>query len=291
MRVRFWGVRGAFAATTPESLGIGGNTPCVEVRDSNGYLLILDAGIGLYWLGRNLLTGPCGRGQGELTMLLSHSHWDHIQGFPFFVPGFIPGNKVDIWGGGVTFLEDILEGQMSPTYSPIASMSNMGSSLTVGDLAEHPELTPGGFSIRHATFRSGPHDVVGYRISEGNRSLCYIAEVEHGSDGTLCPEVVELAKGADVLIHEAYYTNEEFAGHRPRLAGDSGPRSNGHCSFEQATDVALAAGVKRLQYFYHHPDHDDETIHAAVDRERERVAAMGVEMRIESAREGLEFEV
>ncbi len=290
MRIRFWGVRGAFAATAPQSLGLGGNTPCVELRDSNGYLLVLDAGIGLYWLGRNLLTGPCGRGKGDMTVLLSHSHWDHIQGFPFFVPGFIPGNTVDIWGGGVTFLEDILEGQMSPTYSPIASMANMGASLTVGDLSEHAELSAGNFKIRHATFRSGPHDIVGYRIEEGDRSLCYIAEVEHPKDG-LCPEVVELAKGVDTLIHEAYYTNEEYAGSRPRLAGAAGPRSGGHCSFAQATDVALAAGVSSLQYFYHHPDHSDETILAAVEGERERVAAKGVKMRIGAAREGLEFEV
>jgi phosphoribosyl 1,2-cyclic phosphodiesterase len=290
MRVRFWGVRGAIAATAPQALGLGGNTPCVEVRDRNGYLVILDAGIGLYWLGRSLLTGPCGRGKGELTILLSHSHWDHIQGFPFFVPGFVPGNVVGVWGGGVAYLEDILEGQMSPTYSPIASMSNMGATLTVGDLSKHDVLEAGAFKIRHADLRNGPHDVIGYRLEEGGSSLCYVAEVSHPQDG-LDPAVVELARGADVLIHEAYYTNEEFAGPRPRLAGPNGPQALGHASFAQATDVAIEAGVKRLHYFYYHPDHDDATINKAVEAERKRVAEKGITMRIEAAREGLEFEV
>ncbi|RMG17404.1 MAG: MBL fold metallo-hydrolase [Planctomycetota bacterium] len=289
MRVRFWGVRGGIAATRQDAQGIGGNTPCVELRDRDGHLLILDAGIGLYWLGRSLLAGPLGRGKGEATILLTHSHWDHIQGFPFFVPAFIPGNRIDIWGGGVATLRDVLEGQMSGTYSPIDGMANMGASIEVGDLSQCPVLERGRFRITHAHYRNGPHDMVGYRIEEDGKSLCYISEADHRAG--LDPTIVELARGVDVLVHEAFYTDEELAAGGNSLAGPSGPPSGGHCSFGQATEVAIAAGAQRLHYFYHHPDHSDADIHAAVAREREKIAARGLPLRVEPAREGLEFQV
>lgn len=288
MRVRFWGVRGAIASTRGDSQGVGGNTVCVEVRDGSDELVVLDAGIGLYWLGRTLLTGPHGRGQGRVTLLLSHTHWDHIQGIPFFVPVYLPGNVIDVYGGGVDHLEPILEGQLNPTYSPIVSLSNMGAKVVVGELTDTP-LSVGGLSIQHASFTNGPHQIVGYRIEEEGRSLCYIPEVEHS--GGLTPAVLELARGADVLIHEAYYTNEELAGGGISLAGPSGPTADGHTSFGLATDLALAAGVKRLYYFYHHPDHDDATVDAAVAAERERISAGGHALLVDAAREGVEFDV
>lgn len=294
MRVRFWGVRGALATTEATSQGVGGNTPCVEVRDDHDALVVLDAGIGLYWLGRSLLAGPHGRGKGEVTVLLSHTHWDHIQGFPFFVPAYIAGNTVSIWGGVTPHLESILEGQLNPVYSPIVSLANMGATIQVRQL-EHQEgeIAVGDLRIRHARLHNGSHDCVGYRIEEGGRTLCYVAEVEH-KDGVLDPEVVDLARGADILLHEAYFTNEELAEARagrprPGLAGPSAPSPQGHSSFEQATELALAAGAKRLYYFYHHPDHDDATIDAAVARERARVAERGADLVVDAAREGTEI--
>mgnify|MGYP002009955959 CR=1 FL=1 len=286
MRIRFWGVRGAVAATEARFLGVGGNTPCVEVRDRDDELLVLDAGIGLYWLGKRLLTGPHGRGSGRTTILLSHSHWDHIQGFPFFVPAFIPGNEVRVLGGGVERLEDTLEGQMSPTYSPLVSLSNLGASVTIGELPERVEV--GAMVVTHADTHNDQHPVVAYRIEEGERSCCYVCEVDH-PDG-LRPEVVELARGADLLIHEAFFTEDE-SGERPSLAGSRGPSPTGHSTFGQATDLALAAGAKRLLYFYHHPNHDDARIEAAVERERARVKALGAELELDTAREGAELDV
>lgn len=292
MRVRFWGVRGALAATGAEFQRVGGNTPCVEVRDGDDELLILDAGIGAYWLGRQLLSGPHGRGQGRATLLFSHSHWDHIQGFPFFVPAFIPGNEVQVFGGGVERLEDTLEGQMDPTYSPLVSLSNLGAKVEIGGLEDKPLLEVGKLRVTHATFPNGPHQVVGYRIEEGERSLCYICEVDHPEDG-LRAEVVELARGCDLLIHESYYTDEELEA-VPRdlsLAGELGPPPAGHSSYGQATSVALEAGVKRLLFFYHHPDRDDDAVDAQIAAQRARVAAAGATLEIESAREGTEIEV
>lgn len=278
------------AAPVGATQGYGGNTPCVEVRGADGALIALDAGMGLYWLGRSLLAGPHGRGKGELTLLLSHTHWDHIQGFPFFVPAFIPGNRMAVWGGGVDHLEPILEGQMNPTYSPLVSLSNLGAQVEFGELGTHPTMTVGGVTITHLTYPSGPHQIVGYRLEEGGRSLCYLPEVEHPS-GEPTPALVEFARGADILVHEAYYTTEELAQGGLSLAGRSGPPAGGHTSFREATEFGLAAGVGKMYYFYHHPDHDDGTIEAAVAAERARLRVRGAELDVEAAREGVEFEV
>lgn len=292
MRVRFWGVRGALATTEPGAQGVGGNTPCVEVRDERDALVVLDAGIGLYWLGRSLLAGPHGRGKGEVTVLLSHTHWDHIQGFPFFVPAYIAGNQVSIWGGVTPHLEDILEGQLNPIYSPIVSLANMGATIRVKQLeTQEGAIAVGDLRISHARLHNGSHDCVGYRIEEGGRALCYVAEVQHAG-GALDPAVIELARGADILIHEAYFTDEELAqGGRVGLAGPASPRSQGHSSYGQATDLALAAGARRLYYFYHHPDRDDAAIEALVAAQRDRVAARGAALEVDAAREGTELRI
>ncbi len=292
MRVRFWGVRGAIAATQASAQGIGGNTPCVEVRGASGELVVLDAGIGLYWLGRGLLAGPHGRGQGRVSILLSHTHWDHIQGFPFFVPNYIPGNEVHLWGGVSPHLENILEGQLSPVYSPIASLTNMGASIEIHRI-EDPAWTHdlGGLRLRHAVVHNGSHDCMAYRIDEPatGASVCYVAEANHDDRPTR--EVVELARGVDLLVHEAYYTNAEAQGRRVSLAGPSAPAPSGHSCHAEAVDAALAAGARRLLFFYHHPDHDDATIEAAVEAERARVAALGATLAIDAAREGLELDL
>jgi len=290
MRVRFWGVRGAIAATQPDCQGTGGNTPCVEVRDSEGELIVLDAGMGLYWLGRSLLAGPHGRGQGSAALLLSHTHWDHIQGIPFFVPMFIPGNKVDIYGGGVEHLENVLEGQMNPDYSPIVSLSNFGGTVKIADLQTHDQLEIGTLKITTQTYANGPHQIVGFRMEEatGGGALCYVPEV-HYRDGVLNPDVIELARGAKALIHEAFYTNEELAQGGTSLAGPLAPKADGHSCFSQAVDLALAAEVEKLYFFYHHPDHNDATLEASLEAERERVKAKGATLELDLAREGREF--
>lgn len=289
MRVRFWGVRGALAATGAGAQGVGGNTPCVEVRDDeDDALVILDAGMGLYWLGKSLLAGPHGRGKGEATLLLSHTHWDHIQGFPFFVPFYLPGNRFAVWGGGGHDIAAVLEGQLDSTYSPIVSVANMGATIRVGRIEDAGELSVGPIAVRHARLGNGAHDVTGYRLEEGGRSLVYLCEVEH-RDGP-APEALALARGADVLIHEAYYTDEELP-LAEGLAGPLAPRAQGHSSHARAVDLALAAGARRLLFFYHHPDHDDATIEAAVARARERARARGATLEVDAAREGTELRI
>jgi phosphoribosyl 1,2-cyclic phosphodiesterase len=291
MRVRFWGVRGACAATRAEVQGVGGNTPCVEVRDSENNLIVLDMGIGLYWLGRSLLAGPHGRGQGSADLLLSHTHWDHIQGFPFFVPAYIPGNRVKVWGGAGRHIESILEGQLNPTYSPLVTLSNLDASLKLEQLPDEGSFQAGKLLVRHRVMKNGTHHCMGYRLEEGGRSLAYLAELQHGEEGELNDVALDLAQGADLVIHESFYTNEEHAQGGLSLAGPRGPRASGHSSFRQATDLALKAGARRLRYFYHHPDHDDATIEAAVVRERDRVGLLQGSLEVDTAREGAELDV
>lgn len=288
MRVRFWGVRGALATTDATAQGVGGNTPCVEVRDDHDALVVLDAGSGLYWLGKSLLAGPLGRGKGEATLLLSHTHWDHIQGFPFFVPFYIKGNTFHLWGGGAHALADIIEGQLDSTYSPIVSLANMGATIHIKRIEEAGALTVGRMSVTHATLRNGAQQVVGYRLTEGGRSFAYLCEVDHRAGPT--PEALELARGADLLVHETYFQDEELP-RRPALAGPNAPRAEGHSSHAQAVDLALAAGARRLLFFYHHPDADDATVEAAVARARERVRARGATLEVDAAREGTEVRV
>ncbi|MEZ6187640.1 MAG: MBL fold metallo-hydrolase [Planctomycetota bacterium] len=288
MRVRFWGVRGAFASTQADTLRVGGNTPCVEVRDKHDELVVLDAGHGLYWLGKQLLAGPWGRGQGHLTLLLSHTHWDHIQGFPFFVPAFIPGNSVVVWGPGGAELQAVMAGQLDPTYSPLVSMENMPAQIRINELAPGQQLTLGKLSVRHAMLPNGSHRTVGYRIREGERSLAYLPELAHPR-GAVSQAALDLARGCDVVIHETYYSPEQLAAGGASLGGPGAPAASGHSSFTQAVDLALAAGAKRLLCFYHHPDRPDDEVEALLEAERARIG--DAELEVDTAREGAEFDL
>src|SRR5579872_4028117 len=216
MRVKFWGVRSGLASPGRATLGVGGNTPCIEIRTATNALLVLDAGIGLHWLGRTLLAGPHGRGQGETTIFLSRTHWDHIQGIPFFIPAFLPGNRVNIHGAGLSnrtksmTLRAILEGQMSESYSPIVSLSNMPSIRNVTDIAPGKALEVGGVTIMPRVVLRANDDAesIAYRLEEDGRALVYVSDVEY-PNGEPDPEIVTFAKDASLLIHEAYFTDDE----------------------------------------------------------------------------------
>ena len=138
MQLGFWGVRGSIPAPGPATVRYGGNTACVSLRPAGGGLIILDCGTGARNLGINLMEGAFGKGQGEASILLSHAHWDHIQGFPFFVPLYQPGNKFHIFGGAKSsaMLEGILEGQMAPQYFPVQTLKNMGATIDIVAIAE-----------------------------------------------------------------------------------------------------------------------------------------------------------
>jgi len=250
LTIRFWGVRGSIASPGPETVRTGGNTPCVEVRCGDARI-VLDAGTGLRGLGQRMLR----EGVRELTLLSSHTHWDHIQGLPFFLPAWLPGHRVAI--AGPSSIREALEAQMTPPCFPVA-LTDMKADLEVRALASGDRFDVGPLSVRAAALNH-PGGVLGYRIEHRGASVVYATDTEHYA----CPDphLVELARGADVLIYDAMYTPDEYAGRvGPAKVGW------GHSTWEAGVAVADAAGVDRLVLFHHDPQRTDEGVDA-IERE------------------------
>ena len=279
MRIRFWGTRGSLAKPGPSTVRYGGNTSCVEVRAADGTLIILDCGTGAHDLGRSLVASGERPIRGHL--LLTHTHWDHIQGFPFFAPLFIPGNEWDVYAplGLGQRLEDTLAGQMEYEYFPV----------TLGQLdatIRYHELHEGAFDLGAvqvtARYLNHPGLALGYRLEAGGVAVVYATDHEPHSRHQ--PEVadpaqlvpvhredqqhVEFLAGADLVIHDAQYTLEEYPS---KLTW-------GHSPAELAVDFALAAGVKRLALFHHDPLRDDAALDQLVETCRRRVVTGGLDV-------------
>jgi len=173
MEVAFWGVRGSIPAPGPATVRYGGNTSCVSLRPKNGGLIVLDCGTGARNLGMALMEGVFGQGRGEASILLSHAHWDHIQGFPFFVPLYHSGNRFHIFGGAQSsaMLEGILEGQMAPQYFPVQTLKNMGANIEIVAIPEGKPIAVEGCTV---TARTNPHGRAGalaFRVEDAGRAL------------------------------------------------------------------------------------------------------------------------
>jgi phosphoribosyl 1,2-cyclic phosphodiesterase/DNA-binding response OmpR family regulator len=282
MRARFWGTRGSIATPGPSTLRYGGNTSCVEVR-AGGILLVLDCGTGAHALGRALLEeGERLRG----NLLISHTHWDHIQGLPFFAPLFEKGGRWNVYGprGLASSLRDALAGQMQYTYFPV-SLEQCAAEIHYHDLVE------GSFEIEGvritARYLNHPALVVGYRIEAGDAVLVYATDHEphlpHPADPALRrvrsaedDAHARFVQGSDLLIHDAQYTDDE---HTSRVGW-------GHSSVGFAVDLARDAGVRRLALFHHDPLRDDEALDRMVQAARERA---GAGLQVFAAAEGLEL--
>ncbi|MBD2103468.1 MBL fold metallo-hydrolase [Leptolyngbya sp. FACHB-261] len=244
--VHFWGVRGSIACPGVDTVEYGGNTPCVEMR-VGGERLIFDGGTGLRVLGQELLKHmPL-----EAKLFFTHSHWDHIQGFPFFTPAFTPGNCFHIYSAvapnGAT-IEQRLNDQMLHPNFPVP-LQVMGSELKFYNIEVGVPLTLG--EIRVDTTRlNHPGEAVGYRVNWRGHSIAYVTDTEHYLD-RLDENVVRLAHQADILIYDATYTDEEY--HDPK----SSKVGWGHSTWQEAVKVAKAAEVRTLVIFHHDPVHDD----------------------------------
>lgn len=249
--IRFWGVRGSCATAGSHTAQVGGNTSCVEVN-VNDQLFILDAGTGLRALGARLMAE--GRPV-DATILLSHFHWDHIQGFPFFVPAFVPGNRVHLFGperaaprGDV---RAALDAQMRAPHFPVG-LEAMRAELRFTALPAGALFQIGAATVRTAA-ASHPNGCLAYRISAGGRSVVYATDTEHdASSGLVDAHLLELSRGADLLIYDAQYTDEEYLG-----VGAPGRRGWGHSTAAEGIRLARAAGIGRLVLFHHDPSHDD----------------------------------
>jgi phosphoribosyl 1,2-cyclic phosphodiesterase len=284
MEVTFWGVRGSVPAPGPDMNRYGGNTSCVELRTQRGELFILDSGTGVIPLGRKLMTGPFGKGAGEADIFLSHAHWDHIQGFPFFPPIFVPGNRFKIHGPArsSSMLEGILEGQMNPHFSPLYTMKNLGASIDlVAVLADGAGLECRGVHVVGRMNPHGPTQAMAYRFEEDGRSLVYASDAGYPDVGP-SDDVKALYRGADVLIHDCTYSPEDRA---ERI-------NRGFSSITEATRAALEAQVKTLVMFHYDQDYSDEMVDALQQRARRMLdEGGGKNIQLVAAREGLQLTI
>jgi phosphoribosyl 1,2-cyclic phosphodiesterase len=283
MEVTFWGVRGSIPSPGPATVRYGGNTSCVSLRLSDGELVIIDCGTGARNLGLQLMGGPFGQGKGRATLLLSHAHWDHIQGFPFFVPFYIAGNSFTIYGGARTpaLLEEILEGQMAAQYFPVQSLRNMKSQIDVRAVAEDDPVPVGTATVRAHFVPHGVTAALAFRIEDAGRSLVYLSDAGYGPEG-VSEEVVSLCRGADLLIHDSTYTPEDRAERLHR----------GLSSLEEAVDCAARAQVHKLALFHYDQDYSDHDVDRLVARGRARLDERGArDIDIVGAAEGLVLSV
>jgi phosphoribosyl 1,2-cyclic phosphodiesterase len=272
--VRFWGVRGSIACPGPETVSYGGNTSCVEMM-IGGRRLIFDGGTGLRELGLSLLREmPL-----EANLFFTHSHWDHIQGFPFFVPAFVPGNRFYIYGAiapnGST-IEQRLNDQMLHPNFPVP-LQIMGADLKFCDIEIGETVRIDDIKVENALLNH-PGEAVGYRISWNGCVAAYVTDTEHFPD-RLDENVLWLARDADIMIYDATYTDEEYHNEKSSKVGW------GHSTWQEAVKVAKAANVKKLVIFHHDPIHSDDFM----DRvERDTQAAFPSSI---VAREGMEIDL
>ncbi|MDH5760579.1 MAG: MBL fold metallo-hydrolase [Gemmatimonadota bacterium] len=279
LSVRCWGTRGSIPSPGPATTRYGGNTSCVAVR-VGGRCFIFDAGTGIRPLGHQIL--DLSRTP-DTPLFLTHFHWDHIQGLPFFVPLYTEGAVLKILGPRQpdADMREIFERQMAPIHFPVP-FSMVAAQLDFGHM-EHDEWEDGGVTVRSMQVRH-PSTVLGYRIEAGGVSVCFIPDNELEGEGyDLGPDwrarLVEFVGGADLLIHDSMYTDSEYAERR----------GWGHSTFRQSVDLARDAGVRRLLFFHHDPQRSDDALDAIVDRTRDEAAARGVSLEMAAAAEGEEI--
>src|ERR1044071_5114063 len=288
LRLRFWGTRGSVPSPGPHTVRYGGNKPCVEVRTGTGRLIILDAGTGIGERGRSLMARANGDGI-RADIFLTHAHWDHIQGIPFFAPIFQRGNRFTIWGSKAlgTSIDRVLRDQMSPVVFPVA-FEALAAQIDFSEIAEE-QRTGDGFAVSAFAVRH-PGGALGYRFSGGDgrgASFVYISDNELGSDETYRTgpdwdeRVVQFVKGAKMLVHDATYTADEYEQHR----------GWGHSTYEDALALALAAGVEQLVLFHHRPERTDEELDRCLEKCRAWVDERGGMLRVIAAAEGMTLTV
>lgn len=289
---RFWGVRGSVPTPGAATVQFGGNTACVEVRISD-QIIILDAGTGIRNLGLRL--GEEFRDKElALTLLLSHTHWDHIQGLPFFLPAYSPRTRLRILGyeGADKGLQEALAGQMQSAYFPV-SFDQMPARVTVEELQDM-EFAVGAVAVK-SCFVNHPGICASYRLETPGGALVYMTDSEprhgvrsqpHAVGSGLVPKVdfarheearlTAFLRGAEVVIMDAQYDRAEYESHV----------GWGHGCVDDVVSLALAAEARRLVLFHHDPAHDDEAVARMAGHARELARSVGAEMLVEAAREG-----
>lgn len=271
VKVKFWGVRGSIPSPGPETVRFGGNTPCVTVTTPEA-TVILDAGSGIRIFGQKLLQekGPTGH---ALTLLVSHTHWDHIQGLPFFAPGFVPGNQLIVAGPEIfnPGFEKVIADQMRHSYFPLR-LGSLGASLAFRDLSagSYDDLVPG--AVVRTFLTNHPVVDLAYRIETGGKVIVYFTDhetwgedfasfVRNSPDANtrkiediiyrdMSESLRTFIRGADVLIADSAYTTEEYMTRR----------GWGHSTHQQVYDLVKDSGIGAVYFFHHEPNRTDEEL-------------------------------
>ncbi|MEY2490458.1 MAG: hypothetical protein QOC70_2400 [Verrucomicrobiota bacterium] len=295
-RIKFWGVRGSIPVPGPSTIGYGGNTTCVEIR-TNGDIIILDAGSGIRELGL-ALEKEFGSAPINLTLLLTHTHWDHIQGLPFFLPAYKAKNSIRVLGyeGARAGLATILAAQMEVPFFPV-SWKDLPGTIKIQELKKM-EFSIGKVRVR-SRFLNHPGVCAGYRLFTKEGSIAFLPDNEPfeplklklaARDGThphkaraqavvQRSKLVEFLKDTDVLILDTQYTDEKYQEHI----------GWGHGALSRVVSLALEARAKKLFLFHHDPAHDDHKIDEMLERARLLVVESGRKLEVEAAREGAEI--
>src|SRR6266571_8594980 len=292
-RIKFWGTRGSISVPGPRTLRFGGNTTCVEVR-ADGEIIVLDAGSGIRPLGISL-EKEFGAEPIKLSLLITHAHWDHIQGLPYFKPAYDQKNEISILGfdGAGAGFSEILAEPMKAPFFPIA-MCELSGKIDIRGLREM-QFSLGKVQV-HAMFVNHPGVCAGYRLFTSAGSIAFLPDHEpygflHSAKSNhMTPEeakkaaseerlnLVQFLNGSDLLILDTQYTDDEYQSHI----------GWGHGSVTTAVALALDAAVRKLLLFHHDTNHDDAMIDAMVQTARHLAQQSGKELKVEAAREGEE---
>ncbi|OGL43632.1 MAG: hypothetical protein A2161_05715 [Candidatus Schekmanbacteria bacterium RBG_13_48_7] len=280
MKIRFWGTRGSIASPGPETIKYGGNTSCLEVRLANGKLIILDAGTGIRKLGIKLFQEP---GPVKATFLITHAHWDHIEGFPYFQPAYVEGSKFSVIGchRASKKIESIFYNMMEGVYFPVL-FEELKAEFDFKDFCK------GEFDVGDAHITvlptNHPGDTQAYKIRENNISIVYMTDNDPYSpifQKISFSRMAEFCADVDLLVHDTMFTKEEWEMFR----------TWGHSSVDAALDLATKAGVKRFALFHHDPEHSDQKVDQMVRYSREFIKEKNCDIRCFGAQEGMEFEL
>lgn len=293
MRIKFWGTRGSIPTPGPETVKYGGNTTCIEVETDSGDLIILDAGSGIRPLGLELMKNlPL-----DCSIFISHTHWDHIQGLPFFIPLFVQGNRVNIHGAfdpvSMKDIKDILEVQMEYRYFPVRS-AELKAEILYETMIEGQALDVGSAKVTSILLNHPVLDF-GYKVEADGKSVFFTGDHEHwcniykpGDDyydeyqsliDAKQQHLADFIRGVDVLVADSQYTNDEYP---PKIGW-------GHSTFDRCVDLARAAEVKHLYLTHHEPTRTDEALDEIQAGLRSRNKDAGFDINI--AREGDEIKI
>jgi phosphoribosyl 1,2-cyclic phosphodiesterase len=283
LKLTFYGTRGSIPVPGPSTMRYGGNTACLEIKSEEGDWIVFDAGTGIRTLSESLNLSK----SHNIHIFISHPHWDHISGFPFFAPAFIPGNKITIYGPG-TFektLEEIIRGQMTYSYFPVRT-EELQADIKFRELKEESFML-GNFKIE-TTMLNHPVTCLGYKIFYKDTIFIYLGDNEpyynvyNDNDNDINDiardmnrRLSQFIKGADILVTDSQYIPSEYESHK----------GWGHSTTHDSVNIAINAGIKKLFFFHHDPQRTDNQLDFIVNHYREKMKEKGYNLEIYAAME------